>query len=51
MYKHDCIVCLETHNLKCIWNIRFVDRFLGNDNVKLCPEYIKIMKKIKGSKK
>lgn len=51
MYKHDCIVCLETHNLKCIWNISFMDRFLGNDNVKFCPEYIKIMKKIKGSKK
>jgi uncharacterized protein (DUF1919 family) len=41
MYKHNCVKCLVKHNLKCMWNIRFIDRFLGNDGVKFCPEYIK----------
>ena len=44
MYKHDCVQCLKSHNLKCIWNIGFFDRFLGNDNVKYCPEYNNILK-------
>ena len=44
MYKHDCVNCLINHKLKCIWNIGFIDRFLCNDNVKYCPEYIKITK-------
>lgn len=46
MYKHICVKCLEEHNLKCIWNIGFIDRLLGNINVKYCSEYIKIMKKV-----
>ena len=43
MYKHDCVKCLIEHNLKCIWNIPFKDRFLGNEKVYYCPEYVKIM--------
>jgi hypothetical protein len=49
MYKHYCVKCLENHYLKCIWNIPFKDRFLGNDNVKYCPEYNLIMEKMKKS--
>jgi len=45
MYKDDCVECLKIHHLKCMWNIPFKDRFLGNDNVKFCPEYIKITSK------
>jgi hypothetical protein len=46
MYKHNCVQCLVVHNLKCIWFIGFFDRFLGNDKVKFCPEYVKIMDKV-----
>ena len=46
MYKHICVKCLEEHNLKCIWNIRFKDRFLGNDNVIYCLEYNLIIQRI-----
>ena len=49
MYKHICVQCLEEHNLKCICNIGFIDRLLGNINVKYCPEYVKIIRK--GKKK
>jgi len=45
MYKHECVECLEHHYLKCIWNIGFFDRFLGNDKVKYCPEYNLIKQK------
>ena len=41
MYKHNCVKCLVKHNLKCMWNIRCIDRFLGTDGVKFCPEYIR----------
>ena len=54
MYKHDCVKCLTSHNLKCIWNIGFFSRFLGNDNVLYCPEYNLIMQnknKVRGKNK
>ena len=44
MYKHECVQCLMSHCYKCIYNIGFFDRFLGNNNVKFCPEYLKIVK-------
>jgi hypothetical protein len=47
MFKHNCVECLEKHYLKCMWNIGFFDRFFGTDKVKYCPEYVKIIEKIK----
>lgn len=44
MFKHECVECLKAHNLKCIWNIRFIDIFLGNNKVKYCVEYNNILK-------
>ena len=43
MYKHECVMCLKNNYGICKFNIGFWDRFLGNDNVKFCPEYLKIM--------
>lgn len=45
MYKHECVQCLQEHKLKCPFNIGFIDRFLGNDNVKFCPNYLKMVEK------
>jgi hypothetical protein len=45
MYKHYCVQCLKEHRHICIWNIGFIDRLLGNINVKYCPEYVKITEK------
>lgn len=39
MYKHECVLCLREHNLKCIFNVSFLDRFFGTDEVKYCPQY------------
>lgn len=49
MYKHLCVECLQKNFLKCKWNISFIDRLLGNDKVKYCPEYMELIKK--GNKK
>ena len=43
MYKHECVVCLRSNNLKCKFNISFLDRFFGTDKVKYCPEYNSII--------
>jgi hypothetical protein len=45
MYKHNCVLCLRQHHLKCIWNISFIDRFLGTKKINYCPQYIKIIGK------
>ncbi len=44
-------MCLAKYNLRCIWNIRFIDRFLGNENILYCSEYAKIMNNKKNNKK
>jgi hypothetical protein len=44
MYKHECVQCLKAHKLRCIYGISLLDRFLGNDNIKYCPEYLQIMR-------
>jgi hypothetical protein len=44
MYKHECVNCLVEHKYKCIFNIGFWSRFIGNDEVKFCPEYLHIIK-------
>lgn len=43
MYKHNCVVCLESHKFKCVWNIGFFDRFFGTEKVLYCSEYIDIV--------
>jgi hypothetical protein len=45
MFKHDCVMCLRIHNLRCLWHISFFNRFFGTDKVKYCPEYAVIMRK------
>ena len=49
MFKHECIECLRENNLKCLLNIRFIDRFLGNDKVKYCVEYRLRIKNVRKS--
>ena len=49
MYKHICVQCLVSHNFRCVLNIGFKDRFLGNENIMYCMEYMKLTKK--GKKK
>lgn len=44
MYKHECVECLLSHGLKCIWNVSFINRFFGTDEVKYCTEYNAIIK-------
>jgi hypothetical protein len=51
MYKHECVNCLVLNGLRCKWNIGFIDRFLGNENIICCPEYIKIIKKLEKKNK
>jgi hypothetical protein len=43
MYKHECVVCLRENGLQCKFNISFLNRLLGTDKVKYCPEYINII--------
>jgi hypothetical protein len=43
MYKHECVQCLKTHHLRCIYNISFIDRFFGTKNIIYCPEYLSII--------
>jgi hypothetical protein len=47
MYKHECVVCSKEHGHKCILAISFYDRFMGNDSVIFCMEYVKRMEKLK----
>jgi len=44
MYKHECVQCLTCHHFRCIYNIGFIKRFFGTDEIKYCPEYLEIVK-------